>query len=417
MRRPTARSLSGNMESKTGLIIQFTGIFIITALSLFLRRSLKTTASTMWLFAWTSLSAALFCLSLAFIYPAAKILFGIYFFLEYLFGVLLIIGCRSLSADYVFERRSYLLIIPFAALASILAIGIGDFNYVFNVHAFVLGAFFAAAFYALRNSRLKTFGWRVMRVALLLLALDFFHYAVVFTILLLSPGILAEPNYLSFAPIIDLVLEILLGFGMVIVLLEQVLDEVRTVNHQLKEAHERLRQIAHIDPLTTAFNRHAFYGFMRNKESEKISGCVGFFDIDDLKPINDQLGHSVGDMVIRAVVGSIRELVRAEDLIYRWGGDEFFVIMVSLSEDLARERMVALEHKLTDIEIEGADRPLTIRVSYGFKDFSDLSDLEDAVRSADEEMYRRKQARKARRLVDPNPPVYVSNENIVVAEH
>lgn len=404
------------MESKTGLIIQFTGIFIVTALSLFLRRSLKTTASTMWLFAWTSLSSALFCLSLAFIYPATKVLFGIYFFLEYVFGVLLIIGCRSLSADYVLERRSFLLVAPFAVLASLLAIGIGDFNYVFNVHAFVLGSFFATAFYALRTSRLKTFGWRVMRVALLLLALDFFHYAVVFTLLLLSPGILPDSSYLSFAPIIDLVLEILLGFGMVIVLLEQILDEVRTVNHQLEEAHERLRQIAHIDPLTTAFNRHAFYGFLRNKDSESISGCVGFFDIDDLKPINDQLGHSVGDMVIRAVVGSIRDLVRAEDLIYRWGGDEFFVIMVSLSEDLARERMVALEQKLTNIEIEGADRPLTIRVSYGFKDFCELSDLEKAVRSADEEMYRRKQERKARRLVDPQPLVYVSNENIVVAE-
>ncbi|MBK8810275.1 MAG: GGDEF domain-containing protein [Acidobacteria bacterium] len=402
------------MESKIGLVIQFTGIFLITALSLFLRRSLKTTASTLWLVAWSSLSVALFSLSLAFIFPS-KLLFSVYFFFEYVFGLMLILGCRSLTGEYEFERRSLLLLIPFAMLAMVLSVGIIDFNYVFNIHAFVLGVFFACAYFVLRTSLIRTFGWRVMSVALALLAIDFFHYAAVFSLLMMYPGILPEENYLAFEPIIDLVLEILLGFGMVIVLLEQVLKEIKTVNVQLEEAHEKLKQTAHIDPLTTAFNRHAFYGFLETRNADRVSGCVGFFDIDDLKPINDQLGHTIGDTVIRNVVRVLRDIIRAEDLIYRWGGDEFFVVMLGITESDALSRISRIDRMLTDITLDGVDRPLTVRISYGFKAFVDMSELESAVKAADEEMYRRKMERKTRRGAHISAPVFISNENILVS--
>lgn len=385
------------MDSKIGLMIQFIGIFLIAVMSLFLRRSLKTVSSGYWAIAWLSLSLALFILSLAFVYEqSAKPLFAIYFFAEYFFGWMLILGCRSLAGDFELTPRFKLLVFPFALTAVCLAFLANDFNFIFNLHALLLGSFFAAAFFVLKNSNIKSFGWRVMRVALALLALNFFHYFVVFTLLefdLMSPLL---DGYLAFNPIIDLVLEILLGFGMVIVLLEQVLQGVQTVHEKLEIAHKKLEQIAHIDPLTTAFNRHAFYGFLKKRGAEEgaVSGCVGFFDIDDLKPINDKFGHATGDMTIRAVVSAIRNLMRAEDLIYRWGGDEFFVIMVSMNAEMARARMDNLERMLTDIKIEGIEKPLSVSVSFGFQDFAGICVLEQAIKSADEEMYRRKQERK-----------------------
>jgi diguanylate cyclase (GGDEF)-like protein len=405
------------MDSKIGLIIQFTGIFLIAVMSLFLRRSLKTVASDYLAIAWTSLSVALFSLSLAFNYPSFfKPLLIIYFFGEYVFGLMLIFGCRSFAGDFKFTVRRKLLFVPFALFAAALPFWAADFNLLFNIHAFLLAAFFIAAFFALKDSLIKTFGWRVMRVALVLLALDFLHYTVVFTLLEIYPNFLPERNYLAFEPIIDLVLEILLGFGMIIILLEQVLQEANNLNEKLEEAHRKLEHIAHIDPLTTAFNRHAFHGFLnkRGAEEGEVSGCVGFFDIDDLKPINDCFGHNAGDMAIRAVVGAIRNLMRAEDLIYRWGGDEFFVVMVSMNTEMATARMNNLERMLTDIRIEGIAAPLTIRVSFGFKDFTDAWDLEQAVKAADEEMYRRKQERKMRRKNAPQGS-FLSNENIVVS--
>ena len=412
------------MDSKIGLVIQFTGIFLITVLSLFLRRSLKSVVAGYWLAAWSSLSAALFCLSLAFSYPSvAQVFFVGYFLGEYVFGLMLIAGCRRLSGAETRGVKSGLIIIPFAAAAFWLAYASArDFNLAFNAHALILGAIFAAAFFTLRHSQIKTFGWRVMRVALFLLALDFFHYFVIFSLVNSGASIPLPEGYLAFNPVIDLVLEILLGFGMVIVLLEKVLGEARLANEKLREAHEKLEQLAQTDPLTTAFNRHAFHGYLKKRDDKEISGCVGFFDIDNLKPINDLYGHAAGDLAIRAVVGAIRAVVRAEDLIFRWGGDEFFVIMVGMNAELARERMSRLENLLTGIQIEEAPGSLSVGVSYGFQDFAVISELEQAVKAADGEMYRRKQERKrqARQqaentnflLPPPSPPLQKSGSRV-----
>lgn len=405
------------MDSKICLAIQFTGVFLITVLSLFLRRSLRNAVSAYWALGWVSLSFALFCLSYGFFYrDIAKPFYYLYFLGEYFFGIMLVCGCYSLVEKHHFSLKHYLITGLFALFAAFLTAISNSFDVAFNIHAIVFGTFFAVAFFVLKSVEPKDFGWRVMRVALALLALDFFHYFVLFSLHNFNIQIPIPDGYLGFGPIIDLVLEVMLGFGMVIILLEQVLGEVRKVNIQLKDAHEKLKKIAHIDPLTTAFNRHAFYGYLKKSDTkkEKISGCVGFFDIDDLKPINDFFGHTVGDKVIRMVVSAIRSLIRAEDLIYRWGGDEFFVVMVGMNAEMAQMRMSNLERMLTNVQIEDINRPLTIRVSYGFKDFTDASELENAVKAADEEMYRRKQKRKERRRLIPNE-FSLSNENIVAS--
>jgi diguanylate cyclase (GGDEF) domain len=389
------------MDSKTGLVIQLTGILLIAVLSFFLRRSFKTKATDNWLVAWSSLSVALFSLNLAFSYEqSAKPFFALYFFGEYVFGITLIAGCRIIAGKT--RPLNKLLFAPFALLAALLAWQAKNFDHVFNIHAFVFASFFAAAFFNLNSPSAKTFGWRVTRVALALLTLDFLRYFALYTLVKTNPQIAIPENYLAVNPIVDLVLEILLGFGMIIILLEEVLRELVESNEKLKEAHEKLQQMAQTDPLTTAFNRHAFYGFLNKSgksQDGNVSGCVGFFDIDDLKPINDRFGHAVGDSAIRAVVGAIRSLIRAEDLIYRWGGDEFFVVMVSMDADSARRRMSRLEEMLTDIYIEGADELLTVRVSFGFTTFNDLSELEKAVKAADEEMYRIRRMTKIRQKI------------------
>ena len=113
---------------------------------------------------------------------------------------------------------------------------------------------------------------------------------------------------------------------MVIVLLELVVADLKSANESLAKAHNKLKGLAHFDPLTAALNRHAFHGYLKTHggEAEPISGSVGFFDIDDLKAINDLHGHAAGDAAIRAVVGAIRNLIRAEDLIFRWGWRRVF---------------------------------------------------------------------------------------------
>jgi diguanylate cyclase (GGDEF)-like protein len=183
---------------------------------------------------------------------------------------------------------------------------------------------------------------------------------------------------------------------MVIILLEKVLNDFRDTNSELLSTQKQLEELLHTDPLTAAFNRHAFYGFVSKQgEAETASsGCVGFFDIDDLKAINDCFGHAAGDMVIRSVVGSIRDIIRAEDLIYRWGGDEFFVIMVSMDAEMAENRMTRLDGLLQNIYLDNIPEPIRVGVSWGFTNFTDTNDLENAIKAADSMMYRRNQIRK-----------------------
>lgn len=396
------------MDSKIGLIIQLNGVILITVLSLCLRRSLKLTAIRYWTMAWLCQSFALICLRLAFSYEEfSSFLFTYYFLGEYLFGFMLVAGCRSLDGEYELKPRTELMMAPLVLGAIVLPHIASDFNEVFKVHALILVGLYATAFYWLRKSKQATFGGRVMLVSIAFLAVDLLLNSLVFSARRIT---VFSIDILSYDSVIGFVLQTALGFGMVIILLDKVLNDFRDTNEELLTTQKKLEELVNTDPLTDAFNRHAFYGFVRRQGEEptKSSGCVGFFDIDDLKVINDCFGHAAGDMVIRAVVRSLREIIRAEDLIYRWGGDEFFVIMVSMKAELAENRMARLDALLQQVHLDGIPEPISVAVSWGFTDYSNTADLENAIKSADSLMYRRKQMRKQSRtasidLIDSLP--------------
>ncbi|HMT07639.1 MAG TPA: GGDEF domain-containing protein [Pyrinomonadaceae bacterium] len=388
-------SLNLYMDSKIGLLIQLSGVLLITLLTLFLRRSLNVVALKHWTNAWLFLSFSLFCLRLAFSYEQFSVqLFSFYFLTEYFFGFLLIAGCRSLISNSELKIRHELFVLPFILVAFGLPFVAEDFNLVFNIHSLILSGFFMIAFVDMWRSKIRSFGCNVMLVALGLLAANFFGYAIIFTV---RQYVVLNTEFLAFNSVVDLVLQILLGFGMVIVLLEQVLIDAKVTNDKLRKAHERLEELAHIDPLTTALNRHAFHGYLNRQgnEEKSVNGSVGFFDVDDLKDINDVYGHAVGDSAIRAVVRAIREVIRAEDLIFRWGGDEFFVVMIGLDANAALSRMERMDQMLTNIRIDGVYQPMTIRVSNAFEDFEGLENLELTIEKADAKMYIQKQKRKS----------------------
>ena len=404
------------MDSKFGLIIQLNGVFIITVLCLLLSRSLRLTALKYWAIAWLCLSFALICLRLAFSYQDFSPLLLTYFYLgEYMFGFLLIAGCRSLNGNWDLKAKTELWIVPFLIAAIGLPMASSDVNDVFGIHTMIMAALYGAAFLFLRRSRMTTFGWKVMHVALAALTLDFAAYSFIQTASLFYRF---DTGILSYNSIADLVLQTVLGLGMVIVLLEKVLHEARSAHERLQEANKRLEELVHTDPLTAAFTRHAFFGFVKKRgdENTETSGCVGFFDIDDLKEINDRFGHSAGDLAIRAVAKAIRDCMRPEDLLYRWGGDEFFSIMISMEAGMALTRMTRLEVMLTGIRIEGIPEPLDLGVSWGFTDFRDISDMENAINKADAEMYARKQERKrrVRDVIKFVPPITESPHTLAI---
>jgi diguanylate cyclase (GGDEF)-like protein len=382
------------MDSGTSLILQLNGVIIIAVLCVLLGKSLRHTALKYWTISWLSLSFSLICLRLAISFDVFAPLLTTYFYLgQYIFGFLLVAGLIGLDSGWELRPRTEVWFGPFLIAAIVWPLVSSDVNELYPVHCLILSGFFAAAFYVSLQSSRSTFGRKLMHIALGALCLDMILYSAA---MLAGRRQAFDSTLLAYNAIIELVLQTSLGMGMVLVLLEKVLTEAKSAHERLQDANRKLEQLVHTDPLTAAFNRHAFYGFIkkRGEENSESSGCVGFFDIDDLKGINDRFGHVVGDMAIRAVVRGIREIIRAEDLIFRWGGDEFFVVMISMDAEMAMMRMTRLESLLSSLKVDGVDHPIEVGVSWGFKDFSDISELEAAINEADSAMYQRKQERK-----------------------
>jgi diguanylate cyclase (GGDEF)-like protein len=260
------------------------------------------------------------------------------------------------------------------------------------VQAVIMAGLFATSLAVVQRSGLKkdSTGLRVMSVALLLLTIDFLHYLPVFGARKGLLGLTVPGGYLKYTSIFDLILEILLGFGTVIVLMEAVRRELEAANKQLVQAHDKLELMAQMDPLTEALNRHAFHSLLRRNENQlqsSVSGCVAVIDIDNLKPINDSFGHNVGDKAIRAVARAVRSLIRADDMLFRWGGDEFLIIMFNLPVEQAGRRMESLNQILEQNGAQWTAAEVKVAVSFGMAGFDSLTELANAIELADKAMY------------------------------
>ena len=389
------------MSASVGLAIQCVGILLVALLSMSMRGSIKSASLKCWTRAWICLSIALLSLFIGFhIAPGHKLFYSLYFFGEYAFGLMFIGGCRYLASGVGMTQRCYSKLIPAGLLALALPQLSADFNNLFMVQAAVMAGLFAASFVAMwpaLRQRESSPGLRIMSAALILLTIDFMHYVPVFGARNGLWGMTVPASYLQYTSIFDLILEILLGFGTIMVLLEDVRSEVEATNRELTIARDKLELMAHMDPLTEALNRHAFHSLLSHdalSPDSKVDGCVAVIDIDNLKPINDTLGHSVGDKAIRAVARAVRSLIRADDMLFRWGGDEFLVLMFKLHEEEASRRMRSLNNILEENGERWTSAPVRITVSSGVCGFESLQDLGHAIETADQAMYgSRQQAR------------------------
>ena len=378
-------------RSHEGLLIQAIGIVPLAVLSFLLSRSIQRPYLRYWWQAWASLAVALFALYLAFTHPSARAALEPFYFLgEYLFGGLIVAGCRSLATGASLARREGWLLLPAALLALLLTHAPADFSVRFIPQAAILSALCVAGFLYVRRTPAPG-RWRVghplLRLSLLALALSFLHYVPVLGWAAVSGRVLPEA-YTAYTSLFDLLAETFLGFGTLIVVME---DEHR----ELEAANAGWGRSPAVDPLTDSLNRHAFYSMVEGgRLSEGQGGCVAVVDVDALKPINDTFGHAAGDAAIRAVARAIRHVVRADDLVFRWGGDEFLVVLFGVSEDGARQRLDRSPPTSPRCRSPALPEPLSVTVSGGVAAFDAMGGLERAIEVADDRMYRSRQARR-----------------------
>lgn len=191
----------------------------------------------------------------------------------------------------------------------------------------------------------------------------------------------------------DFTLSVLLGCSLIMLMAEKSQWKLEKTLAEIQGARQLLEQRLHTDLLTQTLSRHAFNWIQQGSEIATeglLSGIVVMFDVDGLKTINDTYGHHVGDLAIQAVANAIRGVIRGDDLLFRWGGDEFVAVLPNLLPDAAQVRL------------QRFDRPIAVRLddgstidcgmTWGLAELGATS-LDEAIRRADEQMYQRRQMR------------------------
>ncbi len=151
------------------------------------------------------------------------------------------------------------------------------------------------------------------------------------------------------------------------VLLGLAYRRVRRTNAALASANETLKIQSERDPLTGLANRRYFQtAIQRLAEGDKLAATVYLIDIDLFKRINDQWGHAAGDSVLIEVAARLRQALRDDDLVVRWGGEEFLIVVPPRSIEDAR----ALAQRLLDIigarPVPHGDQQIPVTASIGF---------------------------------------------------
>lgn len=164
--------------------------------------------------------------------------------------------------------------------------------------------------------------------------------------------------------------------------------------HRLEQSKEELKMLASIDPLTGLYNRRYFLETSKNiiniAQREKIELSILMLDIDHFKSINDTYGHDVGDDVLKVFTNTISEHVRKSDLVCRWGGEEFLVLLynTNIEYSLTISEKMRHETELLCIKVK-TEQEIKITTCIGISKV--VSDIESAINRADEALYEAKE--------------------------
>jgi len=182
-----------------------------------------------------------------------------------------------------------------------------------------------------------------------------------------------------------------------------VMTRIGLLAQQRAAAERALNYQATHDPLTHLPNRREFVARLSSELAARRCCLLLFCDLDDFKVINDRYGHDAGDRMLVEVAQRLTAVVRAPDIVSRFGGDGFVVLLVDATPadgEAVRERISReLDRPLAAI----GDRPLL--ASIGVSPAADGGDPEDLIRAADRSMYRAKATRR-RRSTDLGPFAY-----------
>jgi diguanylate cyclase (GGDEF)-like protein len=174
-------------------------------------------------------------------------------------------------------------------------------------------------------------------------------YVYAVAVVLTGAGGMEPPNT---AALVNIVWSGVIALGMHLLVFEDMSAELQATNASLAKAERELSVAAVTDPLTGCYNRR-FFDEVIERELDRhwhheLPLTLLFIDCNRLKHVNDRFGHSTGDAVLTSVANVIRSHVRVTDYVFRWGGDEFLVLL-TCDEAQAELKAAAMQDAFTHL--------------------------------------------------------------------
>ena len=177
--------------------------------------------------------------------------------------------------------------------------------------------------------------------------------------------------------------------------------EVERLAGQLEQSRARisdLEAMIEIDPLTDLLNRRGFERELKRAlayvKRYGASAALLFIDLDGFKRVNDRHGHAAGDAVLKTVAATLIRHVRASDIVARFGGDEFVVLLWNVTEQAAAAKAAALETMIATAAVRWGAVTLAVGASAGVAPIGAADVAAGLLARADAAMYARKRQRR-----------------------
>jgi diguanylate cyclase (GGDEF)-like protein len=178
---------------------------------------------------------------------------------------------------------------------------------------------------------------------------------------------------------------------------EQLAAERDRLREELARARSRiasLERLADEDALTPVANRRAFVRQLTRmiafSRRYNVPASVVYFDVNNMKHINDTHGHPAGDAALRRVATVLRDNVRSSDIVGRLGGDEFGVILAQTDEVQASSKAASLAEAIAAEPLLWGEAVIPVSAAYGVYAFAGGDDPQRAIEAADRAMYEQK---------------------------
>jgi diguanylate cyclase (GGDEF)-like protein len=345
-----------------------------------------------WMIAWLLLAGSMLAVSGS--YTSARLgwmIYGISQFLGVLASLAFVVAADAYRQRPRLRREYALVMLPVAIWFALAPVALGPPAVFALGHLLIAGGMLAAAMaHLLLLRRARLLGAAV--VAAMLAALGGLN--------IWTAAAVSQPDGTAANPVlIAMTVVFLVGaLGQQLMAFEDMTYELRLTNTRLEKAQAELREMVITDPLTGTRNRRFFEEIigreLHRHRRYRAPLSIVFVDIDRFKAINDTLGHETGDRVLREVALFLLRNIREADYIFRWGGDEF-VVMISCGEEEALDRARELQHAFS-IAPQIAHLPPGVALSVGVVEVPpDVEDIMPLIQAADERMYANKKRRRA----------------------